>query len=1141
MKLRLGAVLVLILPALSCKAPEKPKPPPNPPSITSFTVDKQSVRKGDLVTFNFTVERALSVELIDQTGAAIGSTFDDLTGTGSAKASPPRSGFYVLRADGEGGRDSAFVQVAVDEGLQSVFLIVVPQRVKPGERVDLIWSAAGGKNVKLTAGTMELSTMENGALSQTPMATTTYTLQGERADGTVSSQSATVTVVPIISEFTATPPAAVPGEKITVKWKTAGAERVVLEESSFGRLVSTTTDVATGSFEFEVPRFFADGGVIDAGTTIPDPDAGTTDGGVDAGQPAVNVPVVRNGFPLRFVLTASTATPAQSVERALDARVGQGPVIDFFDCPAFGSRGKPLTMSWHTTGAARIEVRANGLPVYSPIAGLNTSGSFRLGTFSAETTFTLAAFDYNGLEVSTSKLVKVVPAPVISSFVVPPTAQSATMRITSTWTTQNATFLLLRLKGGPAFYREDGVNAVNSGTYQFTVPLKGTYVLEAYNAAGDKAVEERVIDVNSPITFSVTPELMARGDTATMQWDTSAISSTDLPGLIAPPPAVGMNPTGFDDISNAPTAQRLFFANKDDDVATITLPAGFVFPFVSQHATKLTVSTNGFVAIGGFASPSPVNVDIADVGYTGPALLAPFWDDLDLGTSGKVLYNFDDATFPRRLTISWHDVQRYAVTDSKLTFQVQLFETGKFIFSYKVLDGTGADGSDATIGVVDAAESYQGEIAYNSATSAELAVDTERVWFSNNNETSGQRQLKLGRHSILGFVIENAQERIPVYGRARAFGIGDLLIDEAMPAPIAAVPAGQWLEIFNPLDQDLELAGLRLESASAGANSFLLPSAVVPSRGFLVVGQTTDAGDNGDAGVKLAWGSFGLSTPDSVRLVLPSQLADGGTLVVSQLAWGALVGATLPDGGLVPDAGTNVGVSTQTPEPVLVRSGAPPFSCPRTGTFGPPTQTGTPGLPNEECFPYVMTRISPALEDISQAVPPLTTSSRDDGASNIILPAPFPYFGQSFTGLRVCTNGWVSVVDTSSSSLSNKSLPSSSTPLATIAPFWDDLHLENGDFYAARLPGRTIVQWANIASYSSRSDVLNFEVKLFDNGVIEFHYGTMTGTNANGNSATRWIDNLDSTAALALSVNQATVSPNTAFRFTPRNLLGSTP
>ena len=71
--------------------------------------------------------------------------------------------------------------------------------------------------------------------------------------------------------------------------------------------------------------------------------------------------------------------------------------------------------------------------------------------------------------------------------------------------------------------------------------------------------------------------------------------------------------------------------------------------------------------------------------------------------------------------------------------------------------------------------------------------------------------------------------------------------------------------------------------------------------------------------------------------------------------------------------------------------------------------------------------------------------------------------------------------------------------------------------------------------------MLNFEVTLFEKGVIEFHYGTMTGTNANGNSATRWIDNLDSTAALALSVNQATVSPNTAFRFTPRNLLGSTP
>jgi hypothetical protein len=1146
MKLRLGVVLALLAPALSCRAPEKPKPPPNPPSITSFTVDKQSIRRGEQVTFNFTIDRATSVELIDQAGAAVAVTFDDIAGTGSAKASPQSSAFYVLRASGEGGRDSAFVQVAVDEGLQSVFLIVVPQRVKPGERVDLIWSAAGGRNVKLTAGMQQLSTMETGSVSQTPVTTTTYTLQGERADGSLSSQSATVTVVPVIQEFSASPAAAKPGEKITVSWKTAGADQVVLEEASFGQLLTTTTNVATGTFEFQVPAYFADAGFFDAGTPAPTDggmDAGLADGGTDGGAgPITPVPVVRDGFPLRFTLSARTSTPMQEVQRALDARVGQGPSIDVYECPSYGSRGKPLTISWRTSGASRVELRANGLPVYLPPEGINVSGSLTLGAFSAETTFTLVAFDFNGLQVSESKTVRVVPPPRINTFVAPASTVSAAMKVTVTWTTADATFVMLRLKGGAAFFREDTMNLVASGTLQFSVPTKGTYLLEAYNLAGDKAVEERTIDVGAPITFSITPELMARGELATMAWDTSLITSTDLSGLFAPPPARAMNPTGFDDITTAPSARRLFFANKDDDVATITLPFGFTFPFVTQLANKLTVSTNGFVAIAPSAASSPINGDLSDVGYSGPPLLAPFWDDLDLGTEGKVFWNFDEGSFPRRVTISWHDVKRYAEPNTRLTFQVQLFETGKFIFAYKVLDGPGADGVDATIGAVDAPEVYQGLVAYNSATSAELAVDTERVWFSGNNETIGSRPVRLRKHAVMGFTIETGQERIPVYGRARAFGLGDILITEAMPAPLPSVPAGQWIEFFNPGDQDLDLQGLQLESTSGSPSGFVLPASVVPTRGFLVSGESLDAGANGDAGVQLSWpaGSVPLATPDAVRLVLPGQIVDGGTLVIARFSWGAVRDSLLPDGGAA-DGGVELGVSVQPAENVLVRSGAAPFSCPRAGVFGPPTQTGTPGSANEECFPYVVTQIAPALEDISGAVPPIVVASRDDSGANLALPVAFTYFGQSFTTLRVCTNGWVSPVDTSSSSLSNKTLPSATAPLASIAPFWDDLVLGGGDFYAARLSGRTLVQWSNVSSYSSTSDVLNFEIKLFDNGVIEFHYGTLTGASVNGNGATRWIENLDGTNALALGVNQPTVAPNTAFRFTPRSLLGGTP
>jgi hypothetical protein len=1149
MKLRSGVLLALLVPAFACRPPEKPKPPANPPAITSLTVDKQTIRRGEMVTFNFTVERAQSVELVDQTGANVAVTFDDLTGVGSARATPERTTFYVLRAEGEGGRDTAFVQVAVDAGLQSVFLVVVPQQVKPGQRVDLIWSAAGGRNVRLLAGTMMLSTMESGSASDTPMRTTTYTLSGERLDGSLSTQSATVTVVPQVDSFTATPPAAKPGEKITLSWKTSGAEQVTIAEDTFGPIVSTTTDVAMGTAEFTVPQYFADAGFFDAG--VPDPDAGLEDGGlsdggvVDGGAPALPpVPIVRDGFPLRFTLTASTTMPTQQTQRTAEARVGQGPVIELFEAPAFGTRGRPLSLSWRTSGAARIELQANGLPFYTPLAGVNTSGSFRVGNFGADTTFTLVAYDFNGLQVASTKTVRAVAPPRITSFMAPMASATATMRITVTWTTTDATFVLLRLKGGPAFFREDGVNSVANGTTQFTVPQKGTYLFEAYNAAGDFVVEERTIDVGAPILFNINPELLARGELTTMTWDVGSLMPNDLPGLINPPPAVVTNATAFDDLTMAPTARQLFFANRDDGTATITLPNGFVFPFATRQARELTVSTNGFVAIGRGAPALPVNADLGDVGYSGPPLLAPFWDDLELGADGKVLWNIDDATMPRRVTISWHKLKRVGTMGSELTFQVQLFETGKFIFAWEVLDGPGADGSDATIGAVDAVEAYQGLVSFNSSTSAELAVDTERVWFSGNVEGAGQRQVRVRGPSVLGFVVETAQERIPVYGRARAFGPGDVRISEVMPAPLQVVPQGQWVELFNPnLDDELNIAGLRLESGT-GANPFVLPAdTVIPRSGFFVLGQSTDPALNGDAGVRLEWtaGALPLTLPDSVRLVLPTPLSDGGTLVVSRLAWGGF-NSTLPDGGPAPDGGVDEGASVQAPENVLVRSGQPPFRCTRSLTFGPPGQIGTPGARNEECFGYVLTEIPVAFEDISAGTTPIAFPSDDDSAITLPLPASFSYFGQTFASVRVCTNGWASFVDTTSSSLSNKTLPSSSAPIQTLAVFWDDLHRGSiGAGFMRRQGDRTIIQWKDWAHYSSRSDNFNFQIKLFDSGIIEYHYAGLSGTYADAQGATRWIDNPDGTAALAISVNQPTAQPNTAFRFTPRSLLGGTP
>ena len=69
-------------------------------------------------------------------------------------------------------------------------------------------------------------------------------------------------------------------------------------------------------------------------------------------------------------------------------------------------------------------------------------------------------------------------------------------------------------------------------------------------------------------------------------------------------------------------------------------------------------------------------------------------------------------------------------------------------------------------------------------------------------------------------------------------------------------------------------------------------------------------------------------------------------------------------------------------------------------------------------------------------------------------------------------------------------------------------------------------------------DDLNFQVKLFEDGVVEFHYADMTsgssGNYGDGNSATVWIAAPDFSGAIAVGLEEPVIRPHTAWRFTPR-------
>jgi hypothetical protein len=307
--------------------------------------------------------------------------------------------------------------------------------------------------------------------------------------------------------------------------------------------------------------------------------------------------------------------------------------------------------------------------------------------------------------------------------------------------------------------------------------------------------------------------------------------------------------------------------------------------------------------------------------------------------------------------------------------------------------------------------------------------------------------------------------------------------------------------------------------------SFTFPEGtLIQPGGFLVVGQSQDPTENGGATVDVVWSDFSI---DNVN---------GDTLSIS--AQDEVSDFTYVKADLV------TATSIQPPTPAIDAVGNK-FACPaRTATFGMNGALGTPGAKNERCYPYDLSPIREDWEDISGFGTGLFSQYSYDNYLRVDLSsAPFNFFGVPRSAIWVDTNAQLAFADPLSSRWSNPTTPGSASPAGALAPFWSDLTVEASpsQVYVARIPdiggsgGHWIIQYAHVSYYYGED--LNFEVKLFDDGTIEFHYDVMTsgsyGNYANGNAATIWMCAPDFHSALPIGIDQAVIAPNSAYRFTP--------
>ncbi|MBX7114475.1 MAG: lamin tail domain-containing protein [Myxococcaceae bacterium] len=1086
---RFGLSLLTATALFSCVSGKQPSAPA-PPVIQTFSVDRATLHAGEQVTLSWQTSGTDTLTLVDPSGTETALT---PAASGSLTVSPTQTTFYLLRASGPGGKDSAFLQVAVDQPLSEVFLVAIPNEIDAGQTAELVWSAFGASTVSLKAadGTVVPVSGQSGVAHVKPTHGTTYTLTAGALNAT-----ATVKVRPVLLSFTATPAVAKSGDTIKLEWATAGFDSLAIAEATFGAIGGASGDATqNGSAMFTVPELLpgADGGM----STVP------------------------NGFPLAFTLTASTASPAFSVQQTVNGAVGEGATITEFKVPANGTLGRPVPLSWATQNAVRVELLADGDPLYRPPAGTQTSGSFVLPGLRADTVVTLVAYDFKGFQVRAEKKVSLLQPPQALTFTGQASASSVASGAQVAWTTQHTALVVIRVKNGPTVFSTRATASLASGNTLLFPARDTTFVLEAYNEAGEVATLEKTIAVAMPVTATITPEPVVSGTTVNFAWDLSGTQALDvvgLPNAMAPVPTAA---TSFVDLTQTPGTQGVAFADKNDGTALIQPGEGFRFPFLNKVYGSFTASTNGFLALAPMTA-SPANLTFAM--YTGAPMLAPFWDDLNL-EDGSMLWLVEGDAFPRRLIVQWNKAHIHGDPTSELTFQVQLFETGEARFVFHTLRGAAALGQNATLGIFGGTDMWNSQYSFNPGVAA-IAENQELTWFTGGAPT-GMQSIKVANALTAGFFFKTAGSNWAyVNSPVRVFTSSTVQLTEVMPVAPTGADKGRWVELYNPGLEPLDISGLMLSTGSAPDAGYTFPSGtVIGPNSYWVAGESTDAIENGEAGVKLAWnmGDVPLASDDTVALRVPLS----SPVTISSLAW----------------MGAPAGISYQR-EVGIGPMGA--LTCTRKSMFGPLGATGTPGAQNETCFEYSLSAIPFAYEDISAGglqlfAPPL---SLDDEITTVPLAKPFTYFGSAYSVMTVSTNGWAGFGTYTSSFAGNKVVPSATnTPLGTVAPFWDDLansgSYPDANVYYARSGDHFIVQWHHYSFWSTpRSDDLNVQAKFFDDGSIEFHYAEMLSrpgsSVATGQTATAWIERPTGTAAAPISINSAGLSPHSAWRFTPK-------
>lgn len=158
----------------------------------------------------------------------------------------------------------------------------------------------------------------------------------------------------------------------------------------------------------------------------------------------------------------------------------------------------------------------------------------------------------------------------------------------------------------------------------------------------------------------------------------------------------------------------------------------------------------------------------------------------------------------------------------------------------------------------------------------------------------------------------------------------------------------------------------------------------------------------------------------------------------------------------------------------------------------------------------------------------------DEIAGRLRLPFDFPFYEEAYGSLFISDNGYLNFLQAEQFFFFPSGIPSANPPNAAIYPLWQDLVIDDKSSieYGMQTVGADeafVIEFAGVRVLGGTAR-LTFEVKLWQDGTIDFLYGANPVSPGDGRAALVGIENPDGDDALQIAFLERVLGSNRAIR-----------